>query len=141
MIQRIQSVYLAVAGLMGIVSLFFNIGTDKGFTIQPFVHPDGSYCYDCNHYYGVLVLLIVVSIFFTLLKFKNRKLQIKLCLSLVVFFIINTIIFSSLYIMYPKNFSITTSVIFTPIQLILVLLALRAIKKDEELIRSVDRIR
>lgn len=144
MIQRIQSVYLAVAGLLGIISLFFNLNSkisEDGETITPFSHGYLSCDESSNIYYGLLVIIIALVLFSTIFLYKKRKNQIMLSRISLALLIINMTTFIYLFSSYGNNTNINFTSTFPIIQIILVFLALRAIKKDEELIRSVDRIR
>ncbi len=144
MIQRIQSVYLAVAGLLGIVSLFLNLNsktTDDGEIITPFTHGYLSCDESSNAYFGFLVIAAALLVLFTIFQFKKRKLQISLNRISIILLLIAFALHLYLYSSYGEGTNINFTISFPLIQIILIYFALRAIKKDEELIRSVDRIR
>jgi hypothetical protein len=81
-----------------------------------------------------------------ILRYKNRDLQMKLCfiniaLMLVLFaavFYYYNIIKSSLLLI---NSSITVAALFPVVSIILCFLAYKTIKKDDELVKSADRLR
>jgi hypothetical protein len=144
MIQRIQSLYLLIASALGFVSLFFNLGSqriDGGLTLTPFNgHDILCGANDSNALYGITVIVIAGIITLSIFLFKNRLLQIKICKVLIFLIAINIALFA-LSFSSIKNLKPGFSAFVPPIQLILVFLALRAIKKDEEKVRSVDRLR
>jgi len=123
MIQRIQSLYLAaieILGILGVASYFLQSDTTK-------------YHLTFSVFSGIIALLQMPII----ILFKNRKLQMQLC-KVVIALILSLIGFSVVFI----NELDLGIILYIPIvQLILIILALHAIKKDEELVRSVDRIR
>ena len=91
---------------------------------------------------SVLILLIIFSIV-TLLSFKKRKTQIKLMyflITLQLLFIISISIFTYMEV-DSLNFLQNHQTILCIIGLLLLLLCLRGIKKDQNLIESIDRIR
>ncbi len=138
MIQRIQSLYLAVAAVLGtipIIVLNLPISEDPLMNsiikalLQEAIILYTSIC-------TVFVLLSIATIFL----FKKRTLQIKFCISMIIYLLLlmGLSIINSINHSENKNYA---SEAFIAILLLLVYLALRAIKKDEELVRSVDRIR
>ena len=95
----------------------------------------------------ILTILTIIVPIFTVFKFKNRQLQIKLS-SLNVF--LNAIICGLIFLYYSSNMqkTIASDVIsysfgtYIPlINMILSVMAMRWIKKDIDLIRSIDRLR
>ena len=91
---------------------------------------------------SVLILLIIFSIV-TLLSFKKRKTQIKLVyflITLQLLFMISISIFTYMEV-DSLNFLQNYQTILFIIGLLLLLLCLRGIKKDQNLIDSIDRIR
>ena len=133
MIQRIQSLYL-----------FFYLIT-KSFLLYLNLKDENSFHFFINEFdlfFLVLILLIVTSTF-TLFSFKKRKIQIKL-----IYFLI-TIQLIVLILILITVFKTDNSIIFLLnyrkwlylFGLILLLLSLRGIKKDQNLIDSIDRIR
>lgn len=154
MIQRIQTVYLLIAEML-IGILFFvpfgEIAAKEG----------GIYRFDIKGVYleGIqkpeiiysslpLVILWAVSlvlILATIFLFKNRILQMRL--STINIFIqlgFGGLIFYYIYSstkLLSGVYSLTIYLVFPVISAILIYLAVRAIAKDELLVRSIDRIR
>ena len=131
MIQRIQSIYLLVAAIsMTLISFkvpVYNLNETL------FMAQDDT---------KMFVLTIVGAIFslLGLFMFKNRKFQMKLIRLTVL---IQMIIGIRIFMLFNKfevvlNNSFLFLMAFTLIALIM---AYRGVKKDDDLVRSVDRIR
>lgn len=116
MIQRIQSLYLLITTILGLLIFCFYIPT----------------LYKILSYFSISGLSVT-----TIFLFKKRSLQIKLCGLLILLCTIELVLFSFFYL-ERVEFVI---MIIPIVQAIFIFLALRAIKKDEELVRSVDRLR
>ena len=131
MIQRIQSIYLLVAAISMTLITFKAPLYALNETL--FMAQDDT---------KMFVLTIVGAIFslLGLFMFKNRKFQMKLIRLTVL---IQMIIGIRIFILFNKfevvlNNSFLFLITFTLIALIM---AYRAVKKDDDLVRSVDRIR
>ena len=131
MIQRIQSIYLLVAAIsMTLISFKVPVYT---LNETLFMAQDDT---------KMFILTIVGAIFslLGLFMFKNRKFQMKLIRLTVL---IQMIIGVRIFMLFNKfevvlNNSFLFLLAFTLIALIM---AYRAVKKDDDLVRSVDRIR
>ena len=154
MIQRIQTIYLLIAEIL-IGTLFFvpfaKIAAKEG----------GIYRFDINGviYEGVqrpetlsnslpLIILCAVSltiVLITIFLYKNRMLQMRLCtINIFVLLGLGSLIYyyvSESAKLLSGIYSFTIFLLFPLIAAILIYLAIRAIKKDEMLVRSIDRIR
>ncbi len=144
MLQRIQSLYLLVAsvfsgGLIFIFKLWETIDAKEFYILDSFSSNNAT-------------LILMSSLFFissiitfgTIFLYKNRQLQFVLgrLVILINFILLGIIVY------YSQNLSGEIEVsekgigLITPIiAIILVVLANKAIKKDEELVKSVDRLR
>lgn len=131
MIQRIQSIYLLVAAIsMSLISFKVTVYT---LNETLFMAQDDT---------KMFILTIVGAIFslLGLFMFKNRKFQMKLIRLTVL---IQMIIGVRIFMLFNKfevvlNNSFLFLMVFTLIALIM---AYRGVKKDDDLVRSVDRIR
>ena len=131
MIQRIQSIYLLVAAIsMSLISFKVPV---YALNETLFMAQDDT---------KMFVLTIVGAIFslLGLFMFKNRKFQMKLIRLTVL---IQMIIGIRIFMLFNKfevvlNNSFLFLMAFTLIALIM---AYRGVKKDDDLVRSVDRIR
>lgn len=150
MIQRVQTIFLLISTIL--LSLLFIYPLteflDDSSTIFNFT-VFGIYA-DNEEIVSTLPLLILLSIvnilsLVSIFLFKNRPLQMRISIYniLVLFGFIGMFVF---YIFNTAD-SINANIHFTifsimpVISIILIYLAYRAIKKDEELVRSADRIR
>lgn len=164
MIQRIQSVYLAIVSILSLVSLFFTIGryaletgdvvasfTNFTFTAEaaPFTDASGM-----ASPWALSVLLIVAALvnIVCILVFNHRKVQQRLAVfsTLLLFGYVCVYAFyawgyaSALALILPEanvQFAPQLSAIWPVISIILNLLAIRGIRKDEALIQSLNRLR
>ena len=131
MVQRIQSIYLIVASI-AFALLSFKI---------PFWSLNDEYMYaqNDNKLYLLLITLFVFSLIGIFL-FKKRTVQMKLLrLSILIEFVVVV----RLFLTYSElNTPLDAKVFFLLISaFVALLLAYRGVKKDENLVRSVDRIR
>ena len=131
MIQRIQSIYLLVAAIaMTLISFKVPVYTLNE-TI--FMAQDDT---------KMFILTIVGAIFslLGLFMFKNRKFQMKLIrLTVLIQMIIGVRLF-----MLLNKFEVVlnnTLLFLMAFSLIALIMAYRGVKKDDDLVRSVDRIR
>jgi len=134
MIQRIQSVYLFLVFCLLAVLVFFPIA------VSPIYAGDlGFY----SGYFGACAVFALVTIFI----YKNRKRQISMCYGMitaqVLIYVFFFIIFYWKYHFPLSEFyqHASFTFVFPFIAIILLFLAIRAIRKDEKLVRSLDRLR
>jgi uncharacterized membrane protein len=129
MIQRIQSLYLLIAFIVGVIvfNLSINIEFDEGI----------SQAYRDNYGFLIAPVLLLLSLFL----FKKRSLQ-----SLVVL-IISMQQLLQIGLLLPSfdlsdDINLTEiSILLSFITVVLTWLARRGIRNDNALVRSVDRIR
>ena len=131
MIQRIQSIYLLIAAIsMTLISFKVPI---YYLNETLFMAQDDT---------KIFVLTIVGALFslLGLFMFKNRKFQMKLIRLTVLIQMIIGIRMFMLFIKFEVvlNNSFLFIMVFTLITLIM---AYRGVKKDDDLVRSIDRIR
>ncbi len=144
MIQRIQTLYLLVAtflsgGLIFLIDLWNDSNGQEVFaTDLIFMDSIG---------FKVITILFFVSAFITFITiFLYKKRQLQFVLGRLS--IISNFILLGILIYYSQNFSTEIEVynkgfgLFIPIlTIVFVVLANKAIKKDEDLVKSVDRLR
>lgn len=153
MIQRIQTLYLLVAELL-IGALFikpFAKLVDKGgveYTTDLLgVHKLGanSLILQPNTLLSILGGSVLLLILLTILKYKNRKNQQKLAfIGLVGCFVTDGLMFlhvRSVSEQLAGIYTLTLTFIFPIIAAVLIFMAIKGIRKDEALVRSIDRIR
>ena len=162
MIQRIQSIYLLLVSLLfgvlfslriGDFHLIIKDGTKE--TWNYYLHyilraSDGTIIHTNNNTYLTLTaILIALLSIITIFLYRKRLTQLKLC---KLGFFLN-IVFIGLFFFY-SDFELKQdnpgstieidygfSVLVPLVTLTLLLLASKAIKKDEDLVRSADRLR
>ncbi|MDR6843513.1 DUF4293 domain-containing protein [Flavobacterium granuli] len=137
MIQRIQTIYLFLT--------FLVVG------VSPFIFPlwtlsDGKeYLFMQNQFYVILFGLSTAITIYSIISFKKRQTQfVANRLNIVL-----NLILLGLFVYHSLNLSGETLVVsekgigmFLPIlAIVLLVLANKAIKKDEDLVKSVDRLR
>ncbi|MFY8097138.1 MAG: DUF4293 domain-containing protein [Flavobacterium sp.] len=136
MLQRVQTLYLAVAFLLaGILPLFLSLWTT--------VTKVDIMAMDYLIYialFGFSSLLALISIF----SFKNRQNQFVINrLNMILnFILIGLLVYNSLTLSGEAKVSEKGIGMLLPIfSIVFLVLANKAIKKDEDLVKSVDRIR
>jgi len=149
MFQRIQTIYLSLALIAIVASYFLSFGTIGDMTIGSYgvKSPDGIYLSSVSSYWFHLPLAVVMIInTYAVTQFRNRARQMAyLRLTFILFagtFALLTLFMSevkSFYIGLKLTPSIATFLPF--VALICNWLALRAIRKDEALVRSANRMR
>lgn len=152
MIQRIQTLYLiAIVALMAAAIFtplaYFAAGAVE-YKLYAFELQGGEFS-ESTLYMGIIVALAAILPFITIFLFKNRMLQIRLCAVELVLLIGAQIFMAIYYYLSNRMFSnlefhtqgLHIAIIFPLVALILDYLALRAIFRDEALVRSLDRIR
>lgn len=129
--QRIQTIFLLISVLAAIVFLFI-----------PLAELEGDVLYGKNDIASTAISIAIALIsLFAIVQYKNRKLQMRLCrinivLSVVLFVVamISATRFSE-YVHFEFSAGI-------PVVLVIALFfALRNIKKDDNLVKSMDRFR
>ena len=136
MIQRIQTIYLLVAAILSAGLIFvFHLWTNS--------EEVPVFAKDNLLYLGLFLGSALCSLV-ALFSFKNRKFQFVLGrLNIIInFILLGFFVYQSLMPPGESQISEKGVGIFIPIlSIVLLVLANRAIKKDEDLVKSVDRLR
>jgi hypothetical protein len=143
MIQRIQTVYLLLTSIIsGVLIFVFNLwkSIEKSIFALDLLNSEFFLLK------GIPVLFLVSAIlaFVAIFLFKNRKLQFVMgrLTILINLILLGLLIYVSLTLPGEASVSEKGIGMFIPILAILLLvLANKAIKKDEDLVKSVDRLR
>lgn len=151
MIQRIQTIYLLLAALATLGVIFFPLATASGDTtalaaVGDNYFADGAYwANESPAYFGLYILAgAVLSAIF---MYKNRPKQMQFAGLAILALIIKMVVFASLGYYYAQRLpegsstQITEGSALPIVAMALLFLAYRSIKKDEELVRSSDRLR
>jgi hypothetical protein len=155
MLQRIQSIYLFLAGLAILALYLFPLAHNVYVGSSPItINVTGTYV-DANgaqtvqeHFVALSAVTAVVGVipFIIIFLFKNRKQQIALCYSAIL-----VVIGYSFWIAQSaksvtggvtlalNNFGI--GMFLCPLAIVFLILAIKNIQKDEKLIKSADRLR
>jgi phosphoglycerol transferase MdoB-like AlkP superfamily enzyme len=136
MLQRIQTVYLLLAASIsgGLIFVFNLWGLEGGTKV---------WAKDINYVFAAFI----TSAFFSLvaiLRYKNRKSQFMLGrLNIILnFILLGFFVYQSLNLSGETSVSEKGIGMFIPIiSIVFLALANKAIKKDEDLVKSVDRLR
>jgi uncharacterized membrane protein len=138
MIQRIQSVWLLLAAAFDAVTFRFPFysGDWQKDAVPAVVDLNAQ----STPWFTILSVIAGAIALATIFLFKNRKLQLKLCY-LGIFL---TLVLLTLYFLEINNFysgNIALWAIFYFAILVSFILAVQGVRKDEKLIRSMDRFR
>ena len=154
MIQRIQSVYLLITALLTGNLIFSTMGTISGeqgifalkfMGLTDITNPENPNIVVSTWPLTVLIILTTVLSLLAIFLYKNRILQIRVCginIGLLAG-LTGLILYTAHTLANTVEGTLTHSIsMFLPLLgLILTLLAIRSIGRDEALIRSVDRLR
>lgn len=158
MIQRIQSVYLLLVALIATFLVFANpryagfTGTAKNDAselhyVSTQIYKGSEVPTTVEKWINVLILIgIAAGSLFAIFLYKKRELQKKLaiymCLLTAVLVLIMVMDFNSMRGQFPDSNSYPGLWSIFPIgMLVFLFLAWRSIRKDEDLLKSMDRIR
>lgn len=157
MIQRIQSVYLLMAILFNVGMAFLPIFSlsepDLNLRVYAFTQSvtdvsGASLTKPAPWPMLFSISLAIIATIVVIFMYNDRKKQIRLCYSLYILqalIIILALVWITTSLQIPLTEVISRahplSLIFPVVSMWWIFMAQRAIKKDEELVRSVDRIR
>ncbi|MEP6260235.1 MAG: DUF4293 domain-containing protein [Gillisia sp.] len=136
MLQRIQTIYLFIAALISGVLIFF-VSLWSNETGEP------VYVEEVLIALGMFLGSALLSLI-TIFLFKNRKLQFVLgrINILLNFFLLGVLVYWTLIVPGEMQISEKGIGMFIPVlSIVFLVLANKAIKKDEDLVKSVDRLR
>lgn len=136
MLQRIQTIYLLLAAAVsgGLIFVFELWETAAGLKV---------FASDNEYIFAVFLASALLSIL-SVLRYKNRKSQFILGRLNVIlnFFLLGFFVYQSLSVSGETAVSEKGIGMFLPIvSIVFLALANKAIKKDEDLVKSVDRLR
>lgn len=160
MIQRIQSVYLLLVAVIGVLLYCFplvSLVPSQAGALPVIYHISALQVESLVNgtsdlyvrYWPTLVLnaLIIAFSFYTILQYKKRPLQIKCANGLMLMILVLLVLFA-LDVDRLRSGAASTHMIaynlysaLPVIQVVLVRMAVGGIKKDEALVRSADRLR
>ncbi|MEE9371985.1 MAG: DUF4293 domain-containing protein [Saprospiraceae bacterium] len=138
MIQRVQSIFLFLStGALGSVFVFpFASSPDK--TQEYF--SDGIFNVHDDVILLGLIVTTVIACFVTIFLYSNRKLQLNLCL--LSLFLIGGVFGMLIYSFSQlKDFTFDLGIASPILGFVMTILAYIFIKKDDKLVKSMDRLR
>lgn len=138
MIQRQQTLWLLLAAVAALLCFMFPFATgkilEKGIVVDKELKADSNFLLlVCTGTSLVLSMAII-------LLYKDRKLQLKLCLLGLLL----AICIIALYILQLNNLTKSTLALFSILPFLVLAgyyLAFRNIRKDEKLVKSLDKLR
>jgi FtsH-binding integral membrane protein len=135
MIQRIQTLYLAIAALFAFALPFFLIRYQS---------PDAAYKISADFTLLTTFLLVGLLAVFTIFKYSNRRTQLVLGrLNIILNFGLFVWMFVDFFLTRKTTEALYAGAgIYLPLLIVVFIsLANRAIMRDERLVREADRIR
>ena len=151
MLQRIQTIYLVLALILTAVCLSMPLGTlvseatMDGDTVllNLWMATQNGVDYSVWPLFAVLLLTCPIAVF-AIFAYKQRKLQMKLCVANVVLILIWVALLAFFAFLQPADGTVyhpSVFAFFPLVALVFYLLARKGIKHDEKLIRDMDRLR
>ncbi|MCD7899183.1 MAG: DUF4293 domain-containing protein [Bacteroides sp.] len=149
MIQRIQTVYLLLVVALLITALCLPLGTFVSTEMVNYKFTNLGVTQADNFYstwglFSILLLSAIIS-FATIFLFKNRILQLRMTIFstilLVGYYITFLVFLFNIKSSLGASFQINWALCLPLISIILNYLAIRAIGKDEVLVKAADRLR
>lgn len=155
MLQRIQSVYLLLASLVIFALFLFPLvhnvyvaGVPSTIKVTGIYQDVNGAQASTESFIGLIAATAVVAILPLILIFlyKNRKQQVMLCYGFIVVIFGYSFWMAETVKSYTGGVSLNTNnfgigALLSSVSIILVLLAAKAIQRDEKLVRSADRLR
>ncbi len=149
MIQRIQTLWLLLASVAAVFMFFFPVAElNDSNSIMIYTYETISIggidgLLQSGYVLAGLIGIIAVLSFITIFLFKNRTLQMRLCtfISLLDIFTVILIVVFSVNQSENPGITIGLSAILPFVIFILILMARRAVRRDDLLVKAADRIR
>ncbi|MCB2220000.1 MAG: DUF4293 domain-containing protein [Bacteroidetes bacterium] len=156
MIQRIQTLFLSLAAIMGTFMFFVPLASfiSDFYYLKLYIYAFQNQTPGSELQFGIITVLplilinaaVVIITVYAIFKYKKRILQIKLVRFTML---LSMLLIVGVFVLYPNVVINQTDAVtefeigaYVPIvNLLFLLLANRFIVKDERLIRSMDRLR
>lgn len=141
MIQRLQSIWLLLAAAAAFCSLQFSFYSGN------IIAANQAKSFAALNAQSNLLLLILsagvgIASIISVFLYKNRKTQLRIVLVTLLVSIINLVMFftqTKKFVPGEGNYNLTA--IFAIVVPVFLILAMRGIRKDEKLVKSLDRLR
>ena len=162
MIQRLQTLYLLIVIILSVVSLCSTIGVYNAggepiaefsnFTFSTLSEPFTQMQASGPWALGVILIAVIAIAAFTIVIFHKRVLQMRLTIFtmlLLIGYILAYVFYAWVYqqklneiqAAFQPEFQLRLNTVYPLVSVILCFLAFRGIRRDEKLIRSLERIR
>ena len=148
MIQRIQSVFLLIAAILCGITVFAPLawfGAEGEMAVlHAFVLEQGASSEAMPVWTGILLVITTLLPAVTIFLFKHRMLQVRLCITEAILCIGALVMMAYTYFSMGSEAAsqgVKPAIALPAVALVFVLLAAKAIFRDEMLVRSLDRIR
>jgi len=139
MLQRMQSIWLLLAAACGSLTLkfsFFSGNKVAGNQAKTFEYLTGA----SSMLILVLTVVLVSGILIDIFLYKNRKLQLRIALAAMLVSVLNIFLYYRQTQKFVEgNYGLTA--IFALAVPVFLILAARGIYKDQQLVKSLDRLR
>lgn len=140
MIQRQQTLWLLLAAAAGVLTFMFPFATGEELitktNLKQLVQVDAG-----SNFFTLILSIASIGIStVTIFMFKDRKLQMKLCLLGIVISVATLV----LYILNAKKLASFTPALWAVLPVAVIagyFMAWRNIRKDEKLVKSLDKLR
>ena len=149
MIQRIQTVYLLIVAIFMVLMMSFSVGhfytetSVSDMTNLAVIAPDGTMNYAPWALFAILMVVAILSLV-TIFLYRKRMLQIRLTLFssiILVGYYVTLAAFVRGTLKECGSFTPSWTLCLPLISIILNWLAIRAIGKDEMLVKAYERLR
>ncbi len=140
MIQRQQTLWLLLATAAAVLTFMFPFATGEEIVKKTDMRQGTEIIAGSNFFTIILTVVSIGLSAVTIFLFKDRKLQVKLCL-LGFFVSIGTLV---IYILDMKKLVTSTPALWAILPAIVIvsfIMAFRNIRKDEKLVKSLDKLR
>ena len=137
MLQRIQSIWLLLAGVASLLTIKLPFYSGIQEPTVPYNELNGLTG-------GIIILLVTITIaviaFVTIFLYKNRTIQLRLCVVAIIIEALLIFLYYRQITIYTKGTFALTSILHMCILLFFVLAA-RGINNDEKLVKDSNRLR
>ncbi len=140
MIQRQQTLWLLLATIAGVLSFMFPFAVGEKIVVNTTMKERVDFVAGEDFFILILTIAAIGIAAVTIFLFKDRKLQIKLCL-LGLLVSIGILI---LYILGMNKLLASTPALWSILPVAIIIsyfMAFRNIRKDEKLVKSLDKLR
>lgn len=162
MIQRVQSLYLLIVFILCVVSLFTtvamytaggeNVAEFTNFTFTTFNEPFNQVMSAGPWALAVIQIVVAALAIYTILKFNKRVLQMRITVFNIILLVGYLLVYSFYAWVYQQKlnqvdaplqvmYQLRLPALYPLVSIILCILAFRGIRRDEKLVRSLDRLR